>query len=347
MSKNKNSRRLNTTPKATPKITDINREPPKPRQKQTGYGCSVALVIALIGLGLGVLLGGAQLLAFVNETGAVASPVVDRTVPTALAERHQQEQSQLAGFGWVDKNASVAHIPVARAMTLLAERGLPVGGPAVLESSQPITAPTADLSNVNFEDHILPIFEQHCAECHGVDEPEEGLVLTNYKDTMAGSFYGAVIKPGDPDNSYLVELVKTGQMPKQGPDLTAAEVETIVAWIKAGAPEKGNADAVAATTAPAVDPADVSFAQDVLPIFEQHCAECHGADEPEEGLVLTSYKDTMAGSFYGTVIKPGAPNESYLVELVATGQMPKRGDDLTPAEIDAIRTWIQAGALDN
>ena len=91
----------------------------------------------------------------------------------------------------------------------------------------------------------------------------------------------------------------------------------------------------------------MSFANDVLPIFTEHCAECHGADEPEEGLVLTSYKDTMAGSFYGTVIKPGAPEESYLVELVATGQMPKRGADLTQAQVDTIVAWITAGAPDN
>ncbi|MCE7981251.1 MAG: hypothetical protein DYG89_08685 [Caldilinea sp. CFX5] len=347
MSKNKNSRQPTKAPKPAPKITNINREPPKLRQKQTGFGCSIALVIALVGLGLGVLLGGARLLAFVNQTGAAASPITDRTSPTALAERHQQELAQLAGYGWVDQPAGVARIPVSRAISLLAERGLPVGGPAVVESNQPVTATTADLSNVNYQDNILPIFEQHCAECHGTDEPEEGLILTNYKDAMAGSFYGAVIKPGDPDNSYLVELVKTGQMPKKGPDLTPAEIETIVAWINAGAPEKGSATSAPSAADATVDPATVSFAEDVLPIFTEHCAECHGADEPEEGLVLTSYKDALAGSVYGAVIKPGAPDDSYLVEMVATGQMPKRGADLTKVQIDTIIAWIKAGAPDN
>jgi mono/diheme cytochrome c family protein len=85
----------------------------------------------------------------------------------------------------------------------------------------------------------------------------------------------------------------------------------------------------------------------VLPLFQESCGKCHGAEEPDEGLVLTSYKDVMAGSIYGAVIKPGAPDDSYLVELVATGQMPKRGADLTPAQVDIIRAWIQAGALDN
>ena len=95
-------------------------------------------------------------------------------------------------------------------------------------------------------DNILPIFQEHCSECHGDDTPEEGLVLTSYKDVMAGSFYGKVIQPGDPTGSYLVEMVSTGKMPKKGAKLTTAEIDTIIAWINAGAPEHGSAIATGA-----------------------------------------------------------------------------------------------------
>lgn len=359
MSKKKASLPPNKTPKAAVHAnkvtaqsnhqgnTPANQPTGNSPQRRPGFGCSLALVIVLVVAGLALAIGGWQLLAFVDQTGVATAAVVDRTSPTVLAERHAQAVAQLESYGWVDQTAGVAHVPVARAIALLADSGLTVGAPAEIASSQPTTTTTADLTNVNFEEHILPIFEQHCAECHGADEPEEGLQLTTYKAALAGSFYGAVIKPGEPENSYLVELVQTGQMPKKGPDLTAAEIETIVAWIKAGAPEKGSAPTDAVAAAPAVDLTNVSFAQDVLPIFVEHCAECHGADEPEEGLVLTSHKDAMAGSFYGKVIKPGAPDESYLVELVATGQMPKRGDDLTKTQVDTIIAWIKAGAPDN
>jgi mono/diheme cytochrome c family protein len=33
--------------------------------------------------------------------------------------------------------------------------------------------------------------------------------------------------------------------------------------------------------------------------------------------------------------------------MVATGKMPKRGDDLTEAQVAAIVAWIAAGAPDN
>lgn len=342
MNNKKSSPQRNKVPNQVAQSRKINR---------SGLGCSLLLAVFLLALGAGVAVGGPRLLALVNQTNAGSLPVDDRTSPEDLAIRRNQEFAQLNDYGWVDQAAGVARIPIDRAIALVAESGLPVGS-AAPEGEAATTTASTDLANVNYQDHILPIFEQHCAECHGAEDPEEGLLLTTYKGVMAGSFYGSVIKPGDPDGSYLLELVVTGQMPKKGPDLSPTEIETIIAWINAGAPEQGSATAATAATdaisgTATVDLTNVSFQKDVLPIFQDRCSECHGADEPEEGLVLTSYKDVMAGSFYGAVVKAGAPDDSYLVEMVVTGQMPKRGDDLTQTQIDMIVAWIEAGALDN
>lgn len=351
---------MKNTKNSSPLNKQAKQKQPAARSGKTarsGLGCSLALVVLLIGLAAAALLGGPRLLAFVDQTGAAPVLVDDQTSPEALAARHNQELAQLNSYGWVDKTAGVARIPITRALALVAESALPVG--QGLATGEPATADSAtDLSNVNYQDDILPIFEQHCAECHGADDPEEGLQLTTYKGVLAGSFYGSVVKAGDPDNSYLVELVVTGQMPKKGSNLSQAEIDTIIAWINAGLPEQGSATADTAATEPIsgtttadtaapVDLANVSFQNDVLPIFQDRCSECHGTDEPEEGLVLLSYKDVMAGSIYGSVVKAGAPDDSYLVEMIVTGQMPKKGDDLTQAQIDTIVAWIEAGALDN
>ncbi len=37
-----------------------------------------------------------------------------------------KQEDQLNSYGWVDEQAGVAHIPIGRAMDLIAERGLPV-----------------------------------------------------------------------------------------------------------------------------------------------------------------------------------------------------------------------------
>jgi mono/diheme cytochrome c family protein len=94
-------------------------------------------------------------------------------------------------------------------------------------------------------------------------------------------------------------------------------------------------------------PSGVSFAQDVLPIFERSCVKCHGGEKTEEGLVLKTYADVIAGSNNGTVIEPGDAEGSYLVQQVVRGKMPKEGPRLSPEEIQTISDWITAGAPDN
>ncbi len=91
----------------------------------------------------------------------------------------------------------------------------------------------------------------------------------------------------------------------------------------------------------------VSFSADVLPILERRCVKCHGGEKTEEGLVMTSHADLLAGSWNGPVVEPGSAAESYLVELIVKGEMPKRDPRLLPGEIRAISAWIDAGALDN
>ena len=48
------------------------------------------------------------------------SPALD------LKAFREQEDAELNGYGWIDRTAGVVRIPVARAMDLLLQRGLPV-----------------------------------------------------------------------------------------------------------------------------------------------------------------------------------------------------------------------------
>ena len=42
-----------------------------------------------------------------------------------LANLRRDEQSRLDALGWVDRNQNIVRIPIARAMQIIAERGLP------------------------------------------------------------------------------------------------------------------------------------------------------------------------------------------------------------------------------
>ena len=52
---------------------------------------------------------------------------------------------------------------------------------------------------------------------------------------MAGSEFGEVIVPGDPDESYLLESVVTGDMPEDGDPLSEDQIDLIRRWIIEGA----------------------------------------------------------------------------------------------------------------
>lgn len=91
----------------------------------------------------------------------------------------------------------------------------------------------------------------------------------------------------------------------------------------------------------------VSFAKDVMPIFQNYCLRCHGQEDVKEGLDMTTYDGLMAGSFNGSVVEPGDANNSYLVQLIAEGKMPKRGQRPSQQELQTIIDWIDQGALNN
>ena len=117
--------------------------------------------------------------------------------------------------------------------------------------------------------------------------------------------------------------------------------------VGAGAADGANSERTGPET-----PAAVSFATEILPIFEASCVNCHGGEYEgeqriEAALDLRSYEALMAGSEFGTVIEAGDPDKSILLDMVAVGDMPEEGDPLTPEQIELIRTWIVEGAEDN
>jgi hypothetical protein len=62
---------------------------------------------------------------------------------------------------------------------------------------------------------------------------------------------------------------------------------------------------------------------------------------------MRTYDTLMAGSFNGTVITAGNAADSFLIEQLVNGEMPKRGTKLTADQIQIIIDWINAGALNN
>lgn len=86
------------------------------------------------------------------------------------------------------------------------------------------------------------------------------------------------------------------------------------------------------------------FARDIEPIFKRDCYECHGAKKQRGDLRLDTMNDKEREE-----TAPGQPEKSELFELINLPAddedlMPQDKGKLSPAEIEVIRRWIQAGA---
>ncbi len=91
----------------------------------------------------------------------------------------------------------------------------------------------------------------------------------------------------------------------------------------------------------------VSFTEDIQPILQYRCGNCHMGEFVSKDLRMDTYEDLMKGSRNGSVIIAGNAKESLLVQKVSSGQMPKRGPKLTPSQVQIIVDWINSGAPNN
>ncbi len=91
----------------------------------------------------------------------------------------------------------------------------------------------------------------------------------------------------------------------------------------------------------------VSFAEDIVPILEEHCTECHSEENAELGLKVDTYEGLMAGSDYGTVVEAGDADGSLFIDMIVSGDMPEDGDPMPADELEMLKTWIDEGAENN
>jgi mono/diheme cytochrome c family protein len=94
--------------------------------------------------------------------------------------------------------------------------------------------------------------------------------------------------------------------------------------------------------------AQTDYARDVEPVLTKRCTACHGAGQQMAGLRLDDPAAVLKGGNSGAVVVAGKSDDSKLIQRVTSTKkgfaMPPAGAPLTPAEVAAIRAWIDAGA---
>jgi hypothetical protein len=100
----------------------------------------------------------------------------------------------------------------------------------------------------------------------------------------------------------------------------------------------------------------VSYAQDIKPIIDTYCIECHqagGAGEVASGFSMASYADLMRGTRNGPMVIAGDSLGSNMLVLMEGRADPSikmphgKSVSASKAELDTLRLWIDQGARDN
>lgn len=113
----------------------------------------------------------------------------------------------------------------------------------ILALSAPLHAATVD-----FTREVRPILSQHCFKCHGPDKQKGGLRFDQRDSAVKPAESDAIaIVPGEPDSSELLRRVTSHDAdemmpPRKGGNtpLTEKQIETLRAWIAAGAEYKAH-----------------------------------------------------------------------------------------------------------
>ncbi len=87
---------------------------------------------------------------------------------------------------------------------------------------------------VSYALDIQPLLTQDCILCHG---GAGGLSVDSYAALIAGGNSGAVVIPGNPDQSLLIRRLEgtlLPTMPLNAPPLTTLEIDRIKQWILEG-----------------------------------------------------------------------------------------------------------------
>jgi len=99
----------------------------------------------------------------------------------------------------------------------------------------------------------------------------------------------------------------------------------------------------------------ISFKEDIKPIIQIRCLECHkpgGEGYNKSGFDLSTYKGLMKGTKFGAMVIPGNAFMSNLIVMIdgragAALRMPHGKKKLSSCERKLFRQWINQGAKDN
>jgi cytochrome b subunit of formate dehydrogenase len=176
------------------------------------------------------------------ELANIEAGVVDKRPPLKVIRQRQKIYFPVA---FLISVVAIVGIYLFLNVETTAIASLPEGESAevfvpITPTPRPTPIPTATpeagapAGELTWDGYFGGLFDNRCGTCHGITKVG-GLTLATYQDALTGGNQGPAIVPGNPDNSSLVQVQAAGQHPGQ---LSIEELNQVIDWILAGAPEK-------------------------------------------------------------------------------------------------------------
>ena len=203
-----------------------------------------------------------------------------------------------------------------------------------------------EMSEICFENEVLPIFQNSCgiSNCHDAATAEDDLIYVDYNTIMAS------ISPGNAFDSKAYQAIISlfeHPMPPAAP--LSQEARTLIQiWIDQGAK---NTSCINDSIVQIVYDTSACFSRDILPILMSSCgiSNCHDETSHEDDIILTNYNFVMTSD--DELVIPYSASNSEMIEVLT-----ETGDDLMPpppylpltnAQIAKIKEWINNGATND
>jgi mono/diheme cytochrome c family protein len=201
------------------------------------------------------------------------------------------------------------------------------------ESNPPVELPP-EVVPTEASLNAADIYKNLCAQCHGLSgEGGKGPALSDPQFQAINT------------DQNIFDTISAGHkatsMIGWGEILTSEQIQDLVNYIR-------QLKSITPKSGPTPTPGPTSFTKDVLPIFKEKCAGCHGT---LGGWDVSSYQAVMTTGNHAPVVITGDAQNSLLAKkLLGTqteGAVMPPGGKLPDSEIQIILNWIATGALDN
>lgn len=208
--------------------------------------------------------------------------------------------------------------------------------PVIPEDLTHPASTTCDPDTIYFHNEILPLLNSGCAVsgCHDAASAADGVILTSYSKIISTG----KVKPGNPGGSKLYKvLIETDPDDRMPPPprspFSADQIAKVRVWIEQGA--KNNM-----CESNMCDTLNVSFSTHVFPIMQNNCTGCHSGNQPQGGVLLSSYATIAASAASGKLLGSVMHNPGYI-------PMPLGAPKLDNCKITQIKKWIENGSPNN